>query len=362
MQLALSQTLPSLPLHAGVAVIRPRSLGDIILTTPALHALKAWRPDLRLACVVEDRFAAVLENNPDLDAVLALRRRVPRDTSGESAGFWRTCQRLRRFSPQVVVNLHAGNQATGLSLLAGARWRSGFAQGRNAWALNRGTPPLPPGPGRDYPHAAEHAASLFYSLGLPVTELGPSRVYAGAPARARIQARLRACGGGPWLFLHAHARESAMRWPASHMAELIGGLFQSYGWQTVMAREKGAPRPSVEEAIVERVEMLLPRKNAAIFFPETACADLIALMDECVLAWGNDGGPLHLAAALGKPVLAIFGPTHPEIWHPWRTSHRLLRPENSGGISTIQPDAVRQGLHALMPREQLPYRVPDSSD
>ncbi len=362
MELALSQTLPSLPLHAGLAVIRPRSLGDIILTTPALHAVKIWRPDLRLACVVEDHFAAVLENNPDLDAVLALRSRMQQDTSGESGNFWRTCRQLRRFAPQMVVNLHAGNQATGLSLLAGARWRAGFAQGRNAWALNRGTPPHPPEPGRKCPHAAEHVASLFYSLGLPKTELGPARVYAGASARARLRTRLRAFGSGPWIFLHVHARESAMRWPDAHMTELIVWLFQNHGWKTVMAREPGAPRPWVEETIVERVNRLLPRQNAAVFIPETACSDLIALMDECILAWGNDGGPLHLAAALAKPVLAIFGPTHPENWHPWRTSYQLVRPENSGGIGTIPPDAVRQAFHALMSRGQFPNQVKDAGD
>src|SRR6266850_5103547 len=102
-----------LPNRARVAVIRLRSLGDCVLTTPALDILKTARPDLRVAVVVEDRFAAVFEGNPAVEALLPPR--IPA---------------LRDWQPDLCLNLHGGSRSAALTAASGAKVRAGFAHYR----------------------------------------------------------------------------------------------------------------------------------------------------------------------------------------------------------------------------------------
>src|SRR5258708_17314048 len=86
-----------------IAGIRLRSLGDCVLTTPALALLKSHRPDIRIGVVVENRFAAVFEGSPDVDEILAPR-----------------IAELLRFRPRVAINLHGGTRSIALTLTATA--------------------------------------------------------------------------------------------------------------------------------------------------------------------------------------------------------------------------------------------------
>ncbi len=339
----LDRILPALPVGARIVFLRLRSLGDAVLSTPALEALRAWRPDLHLGYVIEDRFAAALAGQAEL-FVLRTRNGAGQSFSGAEPGisaaldFWPLARRLRQWKPQVAINLHGGSRATALMLAAGARYRAGFAGGANAWALNARTPPAPPPPGRRRLHGAEHIASLLYSLGLPAAPLGPARVIPQAGALAAVQARLRQAGiAGPYVFVHAGAREPRLVWPPERMAAWLNVLCRRHGWAAVMAREPGASR-AAEEAVLARLE---PSIRGACL-ADTNVAELIALIAGAEWAAGNDGGPLHVAAALGKPVIALFAATHPDIWHPWRTPHRLLR-AGGGCAACPEPGCLREG-------------------
>src|SRR5438552_2667160 len=109
----MTTVLERLPAGARIAIIRLRSLGDCVLTTPALRILKSARPDLRIAVVVEDAFAAVFEGNPDVERI------VPPVTS-----------EVARFGPDLVLNLHGGTRSAQLTLACRARLRAGFAHFR----------------------------------------------------------------------------------------------------------------------------------------------------------------------------------------------------------------------------------------
>src|SRR5258708_3517070 len=109
----MTNVLDRLPSGARVAVIRLRSLGDCVLTTPALSLLKQSRPDLKIGVVVEDCFAPVFAQNPDVDQILA-----PNASS------------LGRFRPQLALNLHGGATSVRLMLAAASGLRAGFAHFR----------------------------------------------------------------------------------------------------------------------------------------------------------------------------------------------------------------------------------------
>src|SRR6266849_2684901 len=109
----MNTVLQRLSPGARVAVIRLRSLGDCVLTTPALQILKHARPDLRVAVVVEDRFAPVFEGNGSVEALLPP-----------------TIPALRSWRPLLCLNLHGGSRSAALTASSGAKIRAGFAHFR----------------------------------------------------------------------------------------------------------------------------------------------------------------------------------------------------------------------------------------
>src|SRR4051812_14883094 len=109
--MAVSGTLlERLPQRARVAIVRLRSLGDCVLTTPAISLLKDYRPDLSIGVVVEDRFAPVFTGNPNIADILP-----PRPSA------------VRGFRPELSINLHGGTRSAVLTASSGAKWRAGFA-------------------------------------------------------------------------------------------------------------------------------------------------------------------------------------------------------------------------------------------
>ena len=109
----MPSALEQLPSGSRVAVIRLRSLGDCVLTTPALEILKQSRPDLRIAVIVERRFASVFEGNPDIAEILEP-----------------SVSAIARFRPALALNLHGGTRSMVLTAGSGARLRAGFAHFR----------------------------------------------------------------------------------------------------------------------------------------------------------------------------------------------------------------------------------------
>jgi ADP-heptose:LPS heptosyltransferase len=276
----VESAIASLPPGSRVAVIRLRSLGDCVLTTPALDLLKRFRPDVQIAVVVEDRFRAVFEENPDISAILAPE-----------------LDALRRFRADLVVNFHGGTRSAWLSALSGARWRAGFGHYRHGWAYNLRIPRAQEilGVSRKV-HTAEHLASAMFWLGVPAQEIPGSKLV----GRRRNPAhRLKPA---PQV-LHAVAATAEKTWPAERFL--------------AVARTLTAP-----------VFIGAPSDDLSAFreFPvaQGTLAETKELLAEASVFLGNDSGPAHMAAAFGLPVMVFFGPSDREVWAPWRTMSEVL--------------------------------------
>ena len=164
-----TNVLDRLPSGARVAIIRLRSLGDCVLTTPALSLLKQARPDLRVAVVVEDAFAPVFAGNPDVDQILA-----------PNAGS------LGRFRPHLALNLHGGATSVRMMLAAASGLRAGFGHFRFQPMYNVRIPRAQEILCVDRTvHTAEHLASAMFYLGVPQTEIPRARLFAAPVSRPR---------------------------------------------------------------------------------------------------------------------------------------------------------------------------------
>jgi heptosyltransferase III len=298
----VERVLEALPRGGRVAIIRLRSLGDCVLTTPALSVLKGYRPDLSVAVVVEERFREVFEGSPDIHTILAP-----------------SLAALRRFRPLLCLNFHGGPRSAWFTVLSGAHWRAGFRHFRGQPAYNIRIPRAQEilGIARKV-HTAEHLASAMFYLGAPRCEIPRARLNRGSSSRQRAVA-----------VIHPFAASAAKAWPAQKFVEVAQRLEASGNQIVIIGGEADDFSPfrsfhTLQGAPLSAIKSLLA--GASFFI-------------------GNDSGPAHMAAAFGVPSVVLFAATDPEIWGPWRApSEVIYAPE---GIHTILVSRVLEGLARL---------------
>jgi heptosyltransferase III len=299
--------LPDLPRGAELLVLRLRSLGDIVLETPAIAALHAWRPDLRICLLIEPRFRAALEGNPAVAEVLF------------SGGFASTAASLRRRRFPIVFNQHGGPRSALLTAASGSPVRVGWKGFQFSFVYNVRVPDAQEFYGRPIVHTVEHRISQFYWTGLPRGPIPRAQVFPQADAVGRVRGILEQNGipeGAPYAVVQPGARLTAMRWPAGKFAAIARWLREAHGIATVVNLSRQ------EEGIASEVrnEML----GCAVVPEGLGMRELIALVAGARLFIGNDSGPAHVAAAAGRPSVVIYGSTNPAQWRPWGVEHRVV--------------------------------------
>jgi heptosyltransferase-3 len=322
--------LPSLPPGAEILIIRLRSLGDLVLETPAIAALHSWRPDLRISILVEPRFAAVLEGN------CAIAELISSDSS-----VIKTARDLRKRHFPIVFNQHGGPRSAILTGFSGAEWRVGWAGYQYSFMYNGHVPDTKALFGTDVVHTIEHRLSQFYWTGLPRGPIPNARVFPQPDAAKSAAHKLTEKGiapGAPYAVLQPGARLVEMRWPVARFAEIARWLRDKHSIASVVNLGERDAEISAE---VHR-DM---RNCALILEPPLDIRELIALMAGSRIFIGNDSGPVHLAAALQRPSVVIFSVTDPVQWRPWQAPHRIVQ---TG--ATFHHPRGDQGIVASNPR------------
>ncbi len=314
--------LPDLPPAARILVLRLRSIGDIVLLTPALHLLKSWRPDLRISVMVEARFRELLQGNPAVEEIL-----VP----GEGAGTGNLLSRLavirslraRAFS--LCVNLHGGPTSRLFTRWSAAPWRIGFAHFRGASAYNILVPDARTIMNQPSLHTAEHQAAAFFHLGLPRTEIPRAQVFCGAGQAAWWDARRSSLGvasGQPYAIIHPTAAYKTKEWAAEGFARIGEHLERNLRITPIYTCGPG------ESPVLDEVEKA---SGASVKRLENiGLAQFAAALSGARLFVGNDSGPAHIAAALTRPLVVIFGSSSSPIWGPWP------RPDSNSAARVVQ--------------------------
>jgi heptosyltransferase-3 len=299
----MSSLLDRLPAGARIAVIRLRSLGDCVLTTPALSLLKAHRPDLRVAVVVEPRFAGVFEGNPDVDQIPV---NVPH--------------------ADLVLNLHGGTRSMWMTFHSGARYRAGFAHHRYGFLYSHKIPRAQEILGVERPvHTAEHLASAMFWLGVPRAEIPRAKLFAQPPSLLP-----------PYAVLHPFASAPNKAWPVEHFVKVADRLKKEFGLDPhIVAGPVDDVSPFLEFPVL---------KNAPL-------SEVKSLMSGASLFVGNDSGPAHVAAAFGVPVVVLFGPSNPVTWAPWRTESEVLTSRET--ISAIPFEQVMSAAESLRAKHRV---------
>ena len=304
--------LPSLPPNARILIIRLRSIGDIVLLTPALRLLKEWRADLRLSVVVEPRFAELLENNPDVDEVLE---------PGHGSGWTKVTSRvsavreIRRREFSLCVNLHGGPTSSLLTSWSGARWKAGFEHFRRRGIYQVLIPDARTILNKPVIHTAEHQASAFFQLGLPRKDIPRARLFVAPAEEAAWKERRGALGLPPerdYAVIHPTALYATKQWAPENFSRLGAYLENQIGLPVIYSCGPG------ESAVLDAVENAAATSVRRLESP--GLKQFAAALAGARIFIGNDSGPAHMAAALGRPGVVIFGSSSSRIWGPWPPS------------------------------------------
>lgn len=295
--------LKDLPTGAEILVVRLRSLGDVVLLTPALSAVHAWRPDLRLNVLVEPFCAPILEGNPAIAETLLMR------------SFVSTVSRMRRRHFSVVYNQHAGPTSALLTAATGAPRRVCWTRRQFSFVYNV----LVTDPG-DKIHTVEHRIEQFYATGLPRGPIPPARVYPQQDAHAAIVEKLNVLGippNAPYAVIHPGGKYFTKRWAAANLIALARWLKETQHIEPIFSVGGN------ETEIANELHRLSAGEFALMHSLDLR--QLIALVAGSRIFIGNDSGPTHIATATGRPVVAIFGSSSSVHWRPWQTAHRVVQ-------------------------------------
>ncbi|MBL7139916.1 MAG: lipopolysaccharide heptosyltransferase I [Planctomycetes bacterium] len=320
---------------ARTLIIKPSSMGDVVQALPVLTALKEAHPAAHVSWLVGKSFAGILEGHPRLDEVIVFdRQRFGTFTfsvtvAGEFLAFMKSL-RQRRFT--TVIDLQGLLRSGLLALATGAPSRVGFRDARELAPLFYTAEVFVP---RRIVHAVDRYLAVAQRLGLA----GPrarDHLPVSTEARAAIRRRLAEAGlapGEPFVAVGPHARWPTKEWPAERFAAVVEMLGRYEGARAVLVGSRDAADAArlIARGLAEPPIDLTNR---------TTLKELAAVLAEARVMLTNDSGPMHVAAAVGTPVVAIFGPTNPARTGPYGPGHRIL-----AGRAACSPCYRRQCLY-----------------
>lgn len=327
-------------------IIRRDNIGDLVCTTPVFRALREHYPTAHICALVNSYNQPVLENNPDIDAVFAYTKAKHRPKGKSIIGVYldriRLLLRLRRMHFDYVILAAPGYlpRALKLARIIQPKHIVGFTQPNTSHGIDMGVAYTSP----RAMHEVEDVFRLLVPLGIglapPLTQVVADRSEI-MPVRAILNAQ-QWQSAGPLIGIHISARKPSQRWPAASFVELITSLRNKYDATFLLFWSPGDaanPLHPGDDAKAREILGALP-EMPILGYPTHRLAQLIAALSVCDSVICSDGGAMHLAAGLGKPILCFFGKSDPERWHPWGVAHVLLQPPSLDVVDISVADAM----------------------
>jgi lipopolysaccharide heptosyltransferase II len=299
-----------------ILLVRLRQIGDVVFTTPAIHALRRRFPDAQLTYVVEPPAAPVVIHNPHLNEVIVAPRGSGVRGFADDLALGR---RLRNSRYDLAIDFHGGPRASLLTWLSGAPTRIGYhVIGRSWMYTQRVARPRALRPR----HSVENQWDLLEVLDIvpPDRIRFPVEMPVEHELARTVASRLASAGVEPTdrlVVVHVSAGNPFRRWPIGHFVRLVTALVRD-ATSRVIVTAGPSERNAAERVIAEARAGLGEAGAYVLSCGEFSLAELRALVDRAALFIGGDSGPLHIAATSTVPIVGLYGPTLPIRSAPWR--------------------------------------------
>lgn len=289
-----------------ILIIRLRSIGDAVLATGSLSALREFRPEARIDILLEDWVAPLYDGLDLANNVISVRRSIKSRLLTAAA--------IRRVGYDVVIDLHGGPTAAFFTLAGGSQNRVGYGHYRFPRIYNI----CPASASTVWPerrlHSAEQQMALLAAAGVPIKKRYRSRLAVTDSSLATLKAKLPAIAemdGGKsagFALIHPAAAFETKRWPAAKFAAIAEYLF-ARGLFTV-----AVAGPGERDVLNQLAE---ESRAPIVVSDELSLPEIIALASLARIFVGNDSGIAHIAAAVNTPTVVIFGSSNRDNWRPW---------------------------------------------
>jgi heptosyltransferase-3 len=339
--------MPLKPNPNRILVIKLKQPGDVLVATPVIAALKEAWPESHLSFLVPKGCEEMVSGHPGLDALLVVDRRRQSWTQT-----WRFVRSLRRQRFDLVIELSGGDRGAIYSWLTGARERIGFAHpGQPVWQRRGCFTLLVPRPPLKM-HLVEQNLETLRALGLNPRK--PRLQFFWDPqVEDRVREWLRAHGLRPkgFVVMHPGAGWRFKCWTPAGYARVLEALWHDWHLPVVLTGTRAPHEQELLNAILQ--ESTVSPLNLA---GNLTLKELGALIHQARFFFGADSAPMHLAAAVATPAVALFGPSGAYNWGPWGDGHLVIQAEWDCvpcGRDGCQGSKVSRCLTELSPDEVL---------
>jgi heptosyltransferase II len=307
--------------YKNILVVRTDRIGDVILTTPALKALREKFRHSRITLLVTPQTQSLVDKNPYIDEVLVDDRK---NQHQGIMGFWKLVGEIRQKRYDLAIIYHTKRRTNYLCGFAGIPIRLGYRDHNGGFLLTHQLKDERPSGKK---HEADYCLDLLRPLGIVATEreLHVS-LHVEDERWAEEQIRKMGISGGithadQLIAVHLGASDPSKQWPIEYFAELMERMREKYSVRFVLV---GAASLSQEsKKLQELTKMLLWDMTG-----QTSLSQLASLLARCRLLISNDSGPVHVAAAVNTPVVSIFTRNqpgiNPERWAPLEPRSRAV--------------------------------------
>ncbi|MFZ1729258.1 MAG: glycosyltransferase family 9 protein [Bacteroidota bacterium] len=291
----------------SILVIKPRAIGDVLLSTVVLPNLRAAFPEAKISFLTEVPAADIIRENPFVDQAIISN---PTDKS-----FLRLLIELKRSSFDLVFDLFCNPRTAQMTFATRAPIRVGYPFRGRAWAYNVHVQTR-----ADRIHNTEFNLDAISFLDIPIVErrlsfpLPTNRLAQYAEVTKSLRKRT-----GPLIALNSSGTWETKRWGLQHFAQLADLLIERFDANVMLLWGPG------EEHDVSAIQKMM--HSPCIIAPPTRIGELGALLANCDFTISNDSGPMHISAAVRTPTLGIFGPTNPYLQGPFHDQSSWVRLE-----------------------------------
>lgn len=334
-----------------VLVIKLRHHGDVLLSSPVFSVLKRYAPQAEIDALVYADTAEMLSLHPAIRQVRTIDRNWKKlGLVGQARAELGLFGALKAEGYDLIVHLTEHWRGAWLARLLKPRWAVGPVRHGKRW--KKSFSHCYGHPRNALRHVVEANLDALRRLGIhPLPGERGLTLVPGPAAEAKVDDLLAGLGLGRGEFIHVHpaSRWFFKCWPVEPMAELIGRL-QAEGYPVLLT---GAPSGD-EKAMVEAIQARLARPAHSLV-GQLSLKELAALTARARLFFGVDSAPMHIAAAMGTPTVALFGPSGDKQWGPWGTAARVVtsqqHPCRPCGIDGCGGGKVSDCLVRLTPDE-----------
>ncbi|MBE0645109.1 MAG: glycosyltransferase family 9 protein [Bacteroidetes bacterium] len=289
----------------SILVIKPRAIGDVLLSTVVLPNLRSAFPEASLAFLTEKPAADIIRDNSFVDEAIVF--------DAASDNYLKLLLRLRRSRFDLVFDLFCNPRSAQMTYASGAPLRVGYPFRGRAWAYNIHVETR-----ADRVHNTEFNLDALAHLEIPIVErrlcfpLPDDRVRRFVNLTREFRTRK-----GPLIAMNSSGTWETKRWGLEHFARLADMLIERLDANVLLL---WGPQEKEDVAAIQAC-----MRHAALPAPLTSIGELGALLAQCDFTISNDSGPMHISAAVNTPTLGIFGPTNPDLQGPFQKESIWVR-------------------------------------